>query len=40
MRDAILRGDPVPVSMGEALDVMRLIELGIKSSVERREVGL
>jgi predicted dehydrogenase len=40
MRDAILRSGQVPVSTGEALDVMRLIELGIKSSVERREVGL
>jgi predicted dehydrogenase len=40
MRDAIVRGDPVPVSTGEALDVMRLIELGIRSSAERREVGL
>jgi predicted dehydrogenase len=40
MRDAILRGDPVPVSTGEALDVMRLIEAGIQSSAERREVDL
>ena len=40
IRDAILHGDPVPVSTSEALDVMRLIELGIRSSVERREVGL
>lgn len=40
MRDAILHGGPVPVSTGEALDVMRLIELGIRSSAERREVCL
>lgn len=40
MRDAILHGGPVPVSTGEALDVMRVIELGIRSSAERREVSL
>lgn len=40
MRDAILRGDPVPVSPQEALEVMRLIELGIQSSAERREIPL
>ncbi|WP_368566031.1 oxidoreductase [Pseudoxanthomonas sp. UTMC 1351] len=40
MRDAILHGGPVPVSSDEALDVMRVIELGIRSSAERREVSL
>jgi predicted dehydrogenase len=40
MRDAISHGSPVPVSAEEALDVMRLIELGIQSSAERREIGL
>ena len=40
MRAAIRPGGPVPVSTGEALDVLRVIELGIRSSAERREVGL
>jgi len=40
MRDAILHGDPVPVSATEALEVMRLVELGIRSSAERKEIGL
>jgi predicted dehydrogenase len=40
MRDAILRGGPVPVTAQQALDVMRLIELGTQSSHERREIPL
>ncbi len=40
MRDAILRGHPVPVTPQQALDVMRLIELGVQSSGERREIAL
>jgi predicted dehydrogenase len=38
MRDAILLGHPVPVTPQQALDVMRLIELGVQSSEERREI--
>lgn len=40
MRDAILHGAPVPVTPQQALDVMRLIELGESSSAERREIPL
>ncbi|MBA3928508.1 MAG: oxidoreductase [Xanthomonas sp.] len=38
IRDAILHGRPVPVTPQQAIDVMRLIELGLQSSEERREV--
>ncbi len=40
MRDAILQGGPVPVTPQQALEVMQLIELGIRSSEERREIAL
>ncbi|MBD9478790.1 oxidoreductase [Pseudoxanthomonas sp. PXM02] len=40
MRDAILHGGPVPVTPQKALEVMRLIELGARSSEERREIAL
>ena len=36
-RDAVLHGTPPPVTPQQALDVMRLIELGVRSSEERRE---
>ncbi len=38
IRDAILHGTPPPVTPQQALDVMRLIELGLQSDRERREV--
>ena len=38
MRDAILQGAPPPVTPQQALDVMRLIELGIRSSEEQRSL--
>ena len=38
IHDAILHGRPVPVTPQQAIDVMRLIELGLQSSEERREV--
>jgi predicted dehydrogenase len=40
MRDAILHGGPVPVTPQQALEIMRLIELGARSSEERREIAL
>jgi predicted dehydrogenase len=40
MRDAILHGAPVPVTPQQALEIMRLIELGVRSSEERREIAL
>lgn len=40
MRDAILHGGPVPVTAQQALEIMRLIESGVRSSEERREVRL
>lgn len=40
MRDAILHDGPPPVTAEQAIDVMRLIELGIRSSEERRTVML
>ena len=40
MRDAILHGSPVPVTPQQALEVMRLIELGTRSAEERREIAL
>ena len=40
IRDAIRQGGPVPVTPHQALDVMRLIELGVQASAERREVAL
>jgi predicted dehydrogenase len=40
MRDAIQLGHPVPVTPQQALDVMRLIELGMRSSEARREIPL
>ena len=39
IRDAILQGTAPPVTTQEALDVMRLIELGVQSSEERREMA-
>jgi predicted dehydrogenase len=38
MRDAILRGAPLPVTPSQALDVMTLLELGVESARTRREV--
>lgn len=38
MRDAILQGTTPPVTTREALDVMRLIELGMQSSEEQRSL--
>ena len=40
MRDAIRQGASVPVTPQQALDVMRMIELGTRSSGERREIPL
>ncbi len=40
MRDAILHGTPPPVTAQQAIDVMRLIELGMRSSIERNEIAL
>lgn len=40
MRDAIQLGHPIPVTPQQALDVMRLIELGMRSSEARREIPL
>lgn len=40
MRDAIVDGRPPPVTAQEALEVMGLIEVGIQSSLERREIAL
>ncbi|WP_454828973.1 oxidoreductase [Pseudoxanthomonas wuyuanensis] len=40
MRDAIVDGRPAPVTPQEALEVMGLIEAGIQSSLERREIAL
>ena len=37
MRDAVLHGTSPPVTPQQALDVMRLIELGVRSSEERQE---
>lgn len=39
MRDAILQGGAVPVTPQQALEVMRLIEMGTRSSEERREIA-
>ncbi len=36
-REAVLQGTAPPVTAQQALDVMRLIELGVRSSEERRE---
>lgn len=38
IRDAILQGATPPVTPQQMLDVMRLIELGLQSSAERREI--
>ncbi|AKC87113.1 oxidoreductase [Pseudoxanthomonas suwonensis] len=38
MRDAILRGAPPPVTADEALQVMRVIEAGLLSDAQRREI--
>lgn len=38
VRDAVLQGSAPPVTPQQALDVMRLIELGVRSSEERREM--
>lgn len=40
MRDAIRDGAPVPVTPLQALDVMRLLELGVESARVRREVSV
>ncbi|KAF1723212.1 oxidoreductase [Pseudoxanthomonas wuyuanensis] len=40
MRAAIMDGRPPPVTPQEALEVMGLIEMGIQSSLERREIAL
>ncbi len=38
VRDAILHGTPPPVTPQQALDVMRLVELGMQSSEEQRSL--
>ena len=38
LRDAINRGTPPPVAAGEAMQVMRVIEAGLLSHAQRREV--
>lgn len=40
VRDAIREGAANPVPPAEALEVMELLEAGLRSSAERREVGL
>lgn len=40
IRDAILQGATPPVTPQQMLDVMRLIELGLQSSAERREIAV
>ncbi|HEV7269462.1 oxidoreductase [Pseudoxanthomonas sp.] len=40
IRDAILHGATPPVTPQQMLDVMRLIELGLQSSAERREIAV
>ena len=40
IRDAILHGAKPPVTPQQMLDVMRLIELGLQSSAERREIAV
>lgn len=40
VRDAILTGDPPPVTAEEALMVMRVIDAGHRSHAERREIAL
>ena len=40
IRDAILHGTAPPVTPQQALDVMQVIELGLQSSAERREIAL
>ena len=37
-RDAVLQGTAPPVTPQQALDVMRLIELGVRSSEEQRSL--
>lgn len=39
MRDAILHGDPVPVTAQEALQVMAMLEGGLESSATGREIA-
>jgi predicted dehydrogenase len=39
MRDAILRGDPAPVTSQEALQVMAMLEWGLESSTTHREIA-
>ena len=38
MRDAIVHGSPAPVTPVQALQVMAMLEWGVQSSLERREV--
>jgi len=38
LRDAIVRGSPAPVTPVQALEVMAMLEWGMQSSLERREV--
>lgn len=38
IRDAVLHGQPLPVNAHEALEVMRILELAVESSHERREI--
>lgn len=40
MRAAIVEGTPLPVTAEQALEVMRLIELGQRSAAERRELAV
>lgn len=38
LRDAIVHGSPAPVTPVQALQVMAMLEWGVQSSLERREV--
>jgi predicted dehydrogenase len=39
MRDAIVHGSPLPVTPSQALDVMAMLEWGMQSALERREIA-
>ena len=39
IRDAILHGSPAPVTPAQALQVMAMLEWGVQSSLERREIA-
>ena len=39
MRDAIVHGNPAPVTSTQALQVMAMLEWGVQSALERREIA-